>query len=171
MKMTDEMLDEARLESARRAAAEMRGMKTHVVIFDECYQPIWDSRNPNGVALADVITVEPHPCTVEFRNGFRWSGIVRRRGDGFEYESDLDLIEKMTAWPDPFGDVSQTMTAIREGYKAIGEAAESVWNAMQPIVKAVHAEKRKRPPFWAVDVNRGHRPKRIGNQPARQGRR
>ncbi|AUS34625.1 hypothetical protein C1M55_28260 [Rhodococcus qingshengii] len=146
-------------------------VKGRAVIYDADWQPIWDSESPNGIPLADILTAEPQPCTVTWPNGRRWSGRIGLSGAGVRYESDLEYLEKAQVWPPPFDDVALAMNAIRDGYAAIGEAAVSIWNVMQPIVEAVETGKRKRPPFWAVDVTRGHRPKRIGNQPARQGRR
>ncbi len=142
----------------------------HAVIYDADCQPIWDSQSPDGIPLADILTAEPQPCAVTWPNGRRWSGRIALSGTGVRYESDLEYLEKAQVWPPPFGDIALAMNVIREGYEAIGEAAVSVWNVMQPIVEAVETGKRKRPPFWAHDPAHGHRPRRIGNQPTRQGR-
>ncbi len=55
------------------------------------------------------------------------------------------------------------MNSFAESARAIAETVQS-WAAF------IEADRRKPPPFWAHDPAHGHRPRRIGNQPTRQGR-
>lgn len=64
---------------------------------------------------------------------------------------------------------------VQRGYSLGHWAVDEVWDesvdhtayslALPPM-----PQPSTRPPIWAVDPTRGHRPRRIGNQPTRQGR-
>lgn len=55
-------------------------------------------------------------------------------------------------------------------FAEFSESARAITETVQSWAAFIEAGRRKPPPFWAHDPARGHRPRRIGNQPTRQGR-